>query len=126
MDKTITVSPFYIEAKNEIVKPTHFVATSQYFVDNWMPRLGPTATCIVLFLRRHGYLNMKTGERRNRFVIPQKEIADACQCSISTVKRELTSNEALKAFVTVEAQFERNEKGHVRQLENAYQIAMPT
>ncbi|MCC6730613.1 MAG: hypothetical protein IT208_14865 [Chthonomonadales bacterium] len=120
----ITVSPFYIDARNEITRPAHFVPTSQYFVDKWMPRLGPTGTCIVLFLRRRGYLNMKTGERRESFVVSQKEIADACACSIATLRRELTTGEALGEFVTVEAQYERNARGHVRQRENVYHIAM--
>ena len=118
---SVAVSPYFHEARNAIIRPDQSLPVSRYFLEKWMPRLGPTATCIVLYLRSLG------GERRLgelELQIRQREIANAAQCSIRTLQRELTSNAALSKFVRIETRFSRSETGHVRQLENIYFIAM--
>lgn len=120
----ICVSPFYYEAKNEIVRPSHFVACSRYFVEKWMPQLGGTGTLLVLFLRSLGYYNPQTGECRDGVQIGLKEIAQACGCSERTIQREMDKNEALQRFVRVESCYERDEQGHIQRFENIYRIAM--
>ncbi|HXG24683.1 MAG TPA: hypothetical protein VNJ09_09030 [Chthonomonadales bacterium] len=120
----VRVSPFYYEAKNEIVRPTHFVACSRYFVEKWMPQLGGTGTQLVLFLRSLGYYNPQTGECRDGIQIGLKQIAQACGCSQRTIQREMDKNEALQRFVRVESCYERDEQGHIQRFENIYRIAM--
>ena len=118
---SITLAPYFHEAKNAVIRPDQSLPVSRYFLEKWMPRLGPTATCIVLHLRSLG------GERRLgelELQIGQREIAHAAQCSIRTLQRELASNAALGKFVRIETRFSRSEMGHVRQTESIYFIAM--
>jgi len=122
-DEDVRISPFYHEAKNEITRPTHFVACSRYFVEKWMPQLGGTGTQLVLFLRSQGYYNPQTGECRDGVQVGMKKIAQACGCSKRTIQREIENNEALKQFVRVESCYVQ-EDGHIRRLENVYRIAM--
>lgn len=119
--KTLTVSPFYHEAKNELARPDRAVFCSQYFVEKWMPRLGATATCIVLCMRRLGG-NVVNGEAAIQ--VNQDDIATAIGCSDRTIRREISDNAALSRFVRVEDRFMRGEHGHVRRVESVYYIAM--
>ena len=119
------ISPYYIDARNALTQPEKMVFVSQYFRRSWMPALGPLGTAIVIYLRGACYYNRKTGETRDTVQISQREIAIGCGCSVPTIKRELERNEALRRFVKISPEWERDgASGRVRQLENHYQIAM--
>ena len=119
------VTAFYIDERNAITQPERMVFVSQYFRRNWMATLGPTGVAIVIFLRGQCYHNRRSGETRDTVQVPQRQIALGCGCSVATVKRELEGNAALKRFVEVSHEWERDgATGRVRQLENVYKIAM--
>ena len=119
------ISPYYIDARNSLTQPDKMVFLSQYFRRSWMPALGPLGTAIVIYLRGACYYNRKTGETRDTIQIAQREIAVGCGCSVPTIKRELERNEALRRFVQISPEWERDgASGRVRQLENHYKIAM--
>ena len=119
------ISPYYIDARNALTQPEKMVFVSQYFRRSWMSALGPLGTSIVIYLRGACYYNRKTGETRDTVQISQREIATGCGCSVPTIKRELERNEALRRFVKISPEWERDgASGRVRQLENHYQIAM--
>ncbi len=119
------ISPYYIDARNSLTQPDRMVFLSQYFRRSWMPALGPLGTAIVIYLRGACYYNRKTGETRDTIQIGQREIAAGCGCSVPTIKRELERNEALRRFVQISPEWERDgASGRVRQLENHYKIAM--
>src|SRR5665213_2642983 len=115
------ITPYYIDARNAITQPEKMVFLSQYFRRHWMPVLGPIGTVLVLFLRGECYHNRKSGELRDSVQLPQREIAAGCGCSVPTLKRELERNEALRRFVQVSGEWERDgATGRVRQVENHY------
>jgi len=119
------ISPYYIDARNAITQPDKMVFLSQYFRRSWMPALGPLGTAIVIYLRGACYHNRKSGETRDTVQISQREIAAGCGCSVPTIKRELERNEALRRFVGISPEWERDgASGRVRQLENHYKVAM--
>ncbi len=119
------ISPYYIDARNAITQPDKMVFLSQYFRRRWMPALGPLGTAIVIYLRGACYHNRKSGETRDTVQISQREIALGCGSSVPTIKRELERNEALRRFVQISAEWERDgTSGRVRQLENHYKVAM--
>jgi len=119
------ISPYYIDARNAITQPDKMVFLSQYFRRSWMPALGPLGTAIVIYLRGACYHNRKSGETRDTVQIAQREIAAGCGCSVPTIKRELERNEALRRFVRISPEWERDgASGRVRQLENHYKVAM--
>ena len=119
------ISPYYIDARNAITQPDKMVFLSQYFRRSWMPVLGPLGTAVVIYLRGACYYNRKSGEMRDTVQISQREIAAGCGCSIPTIKRELDRNVALRRFVQISPEWERDgTSGRVRQLENHYKIAM--
>jgi hypothetical protein len=117
----LLVSPYYNEAKNEITRPDRQVVSSRYFVENWMPRLGDTATCIVLYLRSLAG-DLRAGEVS--LEVDQKAIATAVGCSIRTLQRVFADNAFLGQFVRKEERFERDAVGHVRQTESLYFVAL--
>src|SRR5258708_10088527 len=117
----LVVSPFYYEAKNEIVRPDRGKFVTDYFVCHCMPQLGGLGTMLILFLSsRAGAIVDGSAVVE----IPRNDITLACGCSAARLWRELRNNTALHTFVRVEEQYARNAKGHVRQAENAYFIAM--
>jgi len=119
------ISPYYIDARNTITQPDKMVFLSQYFRRRWMPALGPLGTAIVIYLRGACYHNRKSGETRDTIQISQREIAAGCGCSVPTIKRELERNQALRRFVQISPEWERDgASGRVRQLENHYKVAM--
>ncbi len=119
------VTAFYVDERNAITQPDRMVFVSQYFRRNWMARLGPTGTAIVLYLRGACYHNRKSGETRDTVQIAQRQIAAGCGCSVATLKREIEHNEALRRFVQVSQEWERDgATGRVRQVENVYKVAM--
>ena len=132
MSSEITLSPFYHSAVNAVTKPNKFTATSNYFVERWMPLLGGNGTMIVLALRRDGFVNHKTGERRDEIAIDGAGLAAAAGISEDTLIRELgenkktgkPQNEWLHYFVQKRPRKRRNKAGQLRQQENAYWVAM--
>ncbi len=117
----LLVSPYYNEAKNEITRPDRQVVSSRYFVENWMPRLGETATCVVLYLRSLAG-DLRAGEVSVE--VDQKAIAGAVGCSVRTLQRVFADNALLGRFVRKEERFERDAAGHVRQTESLYFVAL--
>lgn len=128
----LTLTPFYHSAVNAVTRPNKFTPASHYFVDRWMPLLGGNGTMIVLALRRDGFLNRKTGERRDEVVISRTDLAAAAGLSEDTLTREMginrktgkPQNEWLHQFVQKRHRTRRNRLGQVRQEESAYWVSM--
>ena len=121
----VKLSPFYHSAFNEITKPSSLVFVSHYFVDRWMPELGPTATAILICLRSHCYHNRATGETRDQIQISLPDIAKECSISYKTVQREIAGNKALQKFVRVQEEYAPGKTAaSVRRDSNSYQVAM--
>ena len=119
------ITAHYLDERNAITEPDKMVFVSQYFRRHWMPRLGPLGTVIVIYLRGACYHNRRSGETRDTVQLPQRQIAAGCGCSVATLKRELEKNEALRRFVHVAHEWERDgATGRVRQVENHYKVAM--
>jgi hypothetical protein len=124
---TAMVRPDYHYARNELLRPDRTVFCSHYFVEKWIPRLGATATTIVLTLRALAgeiHTTTEAGVGEAAVEVSQETVARQLGCSTSTFYRELRNNVALQAFLRIEQRYKRNQKGHVRQSENLYFIAM--
>ncbi len=114
----------YPTAEDAVRKPERFVATGHYFVDRWLPELGPTAAAIVLYLRRCGYYNPRTGEMRNEISRSQQEIGEGIGVSERTVRREFADNSSLPAFIQVLPSFEQDQKGRLHKVRSIYRVMM--
>ena len=114
----------YPTAEDAVRKPERFAATTHYFVDRWLPDLGPTAASIVLYLRRCGYYNPRTGELRNEISRSQQEIGQGVGVSERTVRREFASNASLPVFIQVLPSYEQNEKGCLHKVRSIYRVMM--
>ena len=88
----LIVSPFYHSAVNAITRPNQATWCSDYFIDRWMPLLGNEGTRIVLALRRRGYNNRKTGEKREEIKMDRAELSAMVGCSEDTITREMGTN----------------------------------
>lgn len=119
-------------AAHAVTRPDRAVTCSQYFVDRWMPLLGGNAVLLVLALRRHGYNNRRTGERRDEIVVGRAELAALTGLSEDTIARELGAdprtgrprNPWLARFIAPRRRSVRDALGRVRRVENAYWVAM--
>ncbi len=114
----------YPTAEDAVRKPERFAATGHYFVDRWLPELGPTAAAIVLYLRRCGYYNPRTGELRNEISRSQQEIGEGVGVSERTVRREFADNTHLPFFIQVLPSFEQNERGRLHKVRSIYRVLM--
>lgn len=130
--KSITVSPFYHSAVNAVTRPNQLVGCSKYFVDRWMPLLGGNGTVIILALRRLGYFDQRTGEKRDEIAISAAELSSRTGISHDTIRRELgietktgrPKNPYLHEFVKVRAKFTRDPKGKLNNEGNCYWVSM--
>jgi hypothetical protein len=117
--QTATFEAYYWEAYNEIVEPHRF---DHYLVQRWLPvtevpdasgsgparrlGLGPLGFALLKVLRQHCYHNPRTGVTRNEVEVRVADLAEAVGVNTATVYRELERNEALKAFVRLQHQYE--------------------
>ena len=129
----IKLSPFYNSAVNSVTQPNKITWTSDYFLDRWMPLLGGEGTRIVLALRRHGYNNRKTGQKREEIKMDLAELAALVGCSVDTLSRQIDGvnpktgqpyNPWLSHFVKKYNVKRRNRAGQFRQEENGYWVSM--
>lgn len=61
----VMVLPFYHDLENEIRQPEKVRIQSEYFWERWVPKLGPTLTCLIITLRSYCYYNKLTKEKRD-------------------------------------------------------------
>jgi hypothetical protein len=125
---SVEVRAAYHAARNEILRPGATVFCSRYFCEKWIPRLGGTATALVLTLRAiavESASNAAADDSPQAVVeVSQQTLGRRVGCSANTIYRELKSNAELAHFVRTEERYVRNPKGRVRQSESVYYIAM--
>lgn len=99
--------PFYSDIKNEIIKPERVQIVSQYFLNRWVPYLGPTLSMLVIKLRSHCYYNKITKEKRDWCYPSQERLADELGVHWHTIRRELAKTVA-KHFIKREHKYVYN------------------
>lgn len=120
----ITLHPAYQSAVNAVTKPTSLLI-SRYVVEKWLPDMGGDGLAILCFFRKKCYYNRETGEKRDQVKCKLSEVAQGCKISVSTVRRNLQNNEALRQFVIVQEEFEVDPKRRgLYQTENSYHVLM--
>lgn len=120
----ITLHPAYQSAANAITKPTSLLI-SRYVVEKWLPDMGGDGLAILSFFRKKCYYNRETGEKRDQVKCKLAEVAKGCKMSVSTVRRCLQKNDALRRFVIVQEEFEVEPKRKgLYQVENSYHVLM--
>jgi len=107
-DKLIELEGFFLNPRNEIVKPDRYVASSKYFWDKWVPELGPNLTVIIMQLRKHCFYNRSTGEKRDSVHMSLDQLAVECGFSWRTICRELQSSVAQK-FLKISPNYKYDE-----------------
>jgi len=100
----LELHPVYLDIKNEIIVPEKVAVISQYFLDNWAPRLGPTLTLLIIRLRRYCYYNKLTKEKRDWCYPKHDTLAEEIGVSRWTVIRELQKPMA-KHFIKREKRY---------------------
>ena len=131
-DQNVRITHYHQSAVNSVTRPERLTHTSHYFLDRWMPRLGPTATAIVLALRRSGFLDRRTGEERDELAMSSQKLALAAGISVATLFREMGNDEktgkprnpALHQFVQKRRRSHRDHTGQLRQEESVYWVSM--
>lgn len=128
-----TIKHDYHSAYNAIVEPSRYVALSLYYVTHWLPVLGENGHRIVTVLRSQGFLNLKTGDKREGIDIEQAQLAALCGMSLRTLQREFgpisatdarPKNPALHQFVQREFRQERNAAGRIVREHYLYVVKM--
>ena len=121
----LALSPHYHSAANAITQPDRMVFLSRYLVEKWLPDLGGDGLAILMFLRKRCFYNRRTGEKRETVTVSINEIAAGCRISKNTVRRQLQSSIALKAFVSVQEEYVvEGRRGGVLQSSNTYTVLM--
>ena len=120
----IELEGFFLNARNEIVNPDRYVASSKYFWDKWVPELGPNLTVLIMQLRKYCFYNRSTGEKRDTVRLSLENIAQECGLSKATIKRELATPIS-KQFIKTSFNYKYHEitKKKVR-ASNTYQVVL--
>lgn len=93
------LSQAYGETRASVIQPHKTLYISHYFWKQWRPRLGKSASDVVIACRSLCFWNIQTGEIRNRITTDRLSIANLASCSGSSVDRALSSDDVRKYFV---------------------------
>ena len=117
---TVTFTPYFWEAYNEIVEPRRF---DNYLITKWLPDLGPLGFTILKTLRNRCYFHPGTGTVRNEIDVKMKELAAAVRVDRATLFRELDRNTALAQFIQRQAMFD-TVGGRPQQVASRFTVCM--
>ncbi len=84
-----------------LMPPRDLIILTHYFVNRWLPQLGPGSGWLVVLLRDRGYINPRTGELRDEVTLPEGYAEAARWLGLRRVKTiwEWLRNDAVTRFV---------------------------
>jgi hypothetical protein len=82
-DKTLTLYGVYNTLYSATTRPDFKFAVTRYFIDEWVPLLGPSLAWLVVGLRQHCYWN----QRRNWCIIDKAGLARDTALNERTIER---------------------------------------
>lgn len=85
---------WYPAAREEVVRPDRIIPATLYFCERWLPRLGPEATSVLLWLRARLATSRLEGGRGECEIPSQEALARACGLGgIKSARRALRALE---------------------------------
>lgn len=112
----------YHQAADRIRNSALKMELSDYFVRNWMSKLGPHGTMLVVAFRTLGLPSLHRSESTATVIISRQELVKITGLSLSTVKRTL-QDPIFQEFVKPHERFAVDPNtGLRRQVENEYEI----
>jgi len=123
--ETLRLQEVYANLYNEITQPDRVAVMTQYFRQNWVPRLGHSLAWLIIALRQHCYWNRKTGEVRSWCQVTQEELAAEIGVEPRTIRRLLQQPEVGRFIIEVKERYgyDRRLGKRVRET-TTYQIRM--
>src|SRR5438477_69962 len=85
----VSARPIYLSALNVVTHPHDQLATSRYFVERWLPRLGPDRWALIVTLRSLASTRNSDGTASGTFTA--EILAERLGVSSKTVYRLLAS-----------------------------------
>jgi hypothetical protein len=82
-DKTLTLYGVYNTLYNAATRPDFKFAVTRYFIDEWLPLLGPSLAWLVVGLRQQCYWN----QRRNWCIVDKASLARDTALNERTIER---------------------------------------
>jgi hypothetical protein len=124
VEERLELLPFYHDLRNRLVRPEQVHVETRYFFRKWKPRLGPTATLLIMELRDRCYYNPRTEERRDTCWPALDELGAALGVSARTIQR-LLDEPLVQLFVKVEHRYRFDERlGRKVRTSSLYHVAM--
>lgn len=124
VEERLELLPFYHDLRNRLVRPEQIHVETRYFFRKWKPRLGPTATLLIMELRDRCYYNPRTEERRDTCWPALDELGAALGVSARTVQR-LLDEPLVQLFVKVEHRYRYDERlGRKVRTSSLYHVSM--
>ncbi|MBW3624449.1 MAG: hypothetical protein KY468_13670 [Armatimonadetes bacterium] len=118
----LQIQPGYPTAREEILRPDRLEAETAYFWDQWAPRLGPSATLLIVRMRQACRRAGSSHEPDASVSLSYGEIGRFCGMSASTIKRLLQQDD-VRRFIRKEAQMRESAMGMV-DAPNRYVVMM--
>ena len=123
--ESLRLQEVYANLYNEITQPDRVAVMTQYFRQNWVPRLGHSLAWLIISLRQRCYWNRKTGEVRNWCQVTQEELAAEIGVEPRTIRRLLQQPEASRFIIEVKERYGYDQRLGKRVRETTtYQIRM--
>ncbi len=113
----LALLPWYSDTKRQITRPDRSIPVSDYFLEKWLPRLGPDRTCLILLLR------MRCARATGEVLIRQSELAAMLGITDRTL-RKILSDPDMSRFVRRRRRYERGPDGSVRRAPDVYEVVM--
>jgi hypothetical protein len=118
----LRVESGYHQAADRIRNPALKIELTDYFVRNWMAKLGPHGTLLVVAFRALALPSLHRSESAATVVIGRQDLVKITGLSLSTVKRTL-QDPVFQEFVKPRERFAVDPAtGLRRQMENEYEV----
>ncbi len=118
----LRVQAGYHQAADRIRNSALKIDLTDYFVRNWMAKLGPHGTLLVIAFRALGLPSLHRGGGSTTVIIGRQDLVKITGLSLSTVKRTL-QDPVFQEFIKPHERFAVDAKtGLRRQVENEYEV----
>lgn len=121
----LRAQPWFSDAREHVTRPDRLVPASVYFCERWIPKLGPTATALVLYIRAVLVTRRDTDDMGAVDLPPQSQLG--LESGIGGPKRIREALRVLEGagFLVRRARYEYDRTtGQTRHLPDRYLVAM--
>lgn len=120
-DRTLHLQGIYNNLYNTVTRPDYKFVVTRYFIDEWLPLLGPSLAWLIVGLRQRCFHN----QRRDWCVVSKATLAEETTLSERTIERNLTKPLSRWFVLEVVHRYQyRHELGKTVRDKNHYQLLL--